>query len=121
VRSLHATHPLGIVSNLWGHPAVFEAELQHHGLLDLFQPRIWSPDCGCIKPARRIFALALEQVDRPPERILYIGDSFLRDIYGAKRMGMATAWVNPGGQPVPPEYGVQPDFTIRDIRDLLVE
>ena len=119
-RSLRATHPLGIVSNLWGSPAVFEAELQRHGLLELFHPRIWSPDCGCLKPARRIFERALEQIDLPRERILYAGDTFLRDIFGAKRMGMAAAWINPRGDPIPPEYGVQPDRIIRDIADLLL-
>jgi FMN phosphatase YigB (HAD superfamily) len=120
VRQLHETHPIGMISTLWGRPEPFEAELRRHHLLDLFHPRVWSPEVGCVKPAPRIFTRALEQIDVPPERILYTGDTFLRDVFGPKRMGMSSAWINPLGCPIPAEYGVQPDRIIRDIRDLLV-
>jgi HAD superfamily hydrolase (TIGR01549 family) len=119
VRGLHASHPLGIVSNLWGQAQVFEDELRRCDIRDLFWPRVWSPQVGCLKPARRIFQAALDALNIPPERILYTGDTFLRDVVGARRMGMAAAWVNPAGLPVPPEYGIQPDLVIPDITALL--
>jgi len=119
VRTLHATHPVGIISNIWSLKPVFEQELLRAGLGELLHPRIWSPDCGCIKPAERIFRCALAYFDLPPERILYVGDTFLRDIYGAKRLGLSAAWINPQGLPVPGNYGVQPDLVLEDASQLL--
>lgn len=119
VWALYETHPLGILSNIWSLTSVFEQELERAGIRRLIPVRIWSSDLGCIKPAARIFETALEYFDFPPSQILMVGDTFLRDIYGAKRMGMATAWINPRNLPLPSEYGVQPDIIIRHIGDLL--
>jgi putative hydrolase of the HAD superfamily len=119
VLELYETHPLGILSNIWSLTSVFEAELERAGIRSLFPVRVWSSDLNCIKPAPRIFETALEYFDLPPGQILMVGDTFLRDIYGAKRLGMGAAWINPQDLPIPPEYGVQPDLVIRHIGDLL--
>lgn len=116
---IHQTHPIGIVSNVWSDPAPFEAELERLRLQDLFHPRIWSANYGCWKPAPRLFRTALAQVPYPPEQVLFVGDTFLGDIVGAKRLGMAAAWVNAAGAPLPEEYGVIPDLIIRSIDELL--
>ena len=119
LHHVHSTHPVGSISNLWSNPAPFEAEIARCGLDGIFQPRIWSSDCGCIKPASRIFAAALAFVLFNPAEVLYVGDTFRCDVYGPKRLGMGVAWVNPSGKPIPAEYGVHPDRTIRSIKDLL--
>ncbi len=119
VLVLSETHPLGIVSNIWSLAQVFDAELARAGIRDLFQVRVWSSDYGCIKPAGRLFQAALEYFDLPNEQVLYVGDTFMRDVVGAKRLGMAAAWVNAGESPLPQEYGVQPDIVVRRIGDLL--
>ncbi len=119
VWALYETHPLGILSNIWSLTAVFEQELERAGIRSLIPVRVWSSDLKCLKPAPRIFATALEYFDLPPGEILMVGDTFLRDIYGAKRLGLAAAWVNPQNLPVPPEFGVQPDLVIRHVGDLL--
>jgi HAD superfamily hydrolase (TIGR01549 family) len=116
---LSETHPLGIVSNIWSLAAVFEAELERAGVRELLYPRVWSADYGCIKPAEKIFRIALEELDCPPDRVLYVGDTYLRDVVGARRVGMGTAWVNPHGLPVPQGYAVQPDLVIHSVTDLL--
>ena len=119
VLALSETHPLGIVSNIWSLTSVFEAELERARIKDLFQVRVWSSDYGCIKPAERIFFTALEYFDAPRQKVLYVGDTFKRDVYGAKRLGLHAAWVNPNGNPPPAEFGVQPDIVIRTVTDLL--
>ena len=119
VLVLSETHPLGIVSNIWSLTHVFEAELARAGIRDLFQVRVWSSDLGCLKPAGRIFQAALEYFDLPNEQVLYVGDTFMRDVVGAKRLGMAAAWVNANGIPVPQEYQVEPDLIVGRINDLL--
>lgn len=117
---LSETHPLGILSNIWSLAGVFEAELERAGVRELLYPRVWSADYGCIKPAEKIFRIALEELDCPPDRVLYVGDTFLRDVVGAKRVGMGTAWINPHGLPVPQGYTVQPDLVIRSVGELTV-
>ncbi len=119
VLVLSETHPLGVVSNIWSLTQVFEAELARAGIRDLFRVRVWSSDYGCIKPAERIFQSALEYFDLPNEQVLYVGDTFMRDVVGAKRLGMAAAWVNANGSPVPLEFGVEPDLVVGRISDLL--
>lgn len=119
VLVLSETHPLGIVSNIWSLTSVFEDELARARIKDLFQVRVWSSDYGCIKPAERLFWTALEYFDCPLERVLYVGDTYMRDVYGAKRLGMHAAWVNANGSPLPQEYGVQPDIIVRTVCDLL--
>jgi len=116
---LSETHPLGIVSNIWSLAPVFEAELERAGVKELLCPRVWSADYGCIKPAEKLFRIALEELDAPPDRVVYVGDTYLRDVIGARRVGMGTAWVNPHGLPVPEGYGVQPDLVIQSVTDLL--
>jgi FMN phosphatase YigB (HAD superfamily) len=117
---LSETHPLGIVSNIWSLSAVFEAELERAGVRELLCPRIWSADYGCIKPAEKIFRIALEDLDCPPDQVLYVGDTFIRDVVGARRVGMGAAWVNPNSLPVPQGYAVQPDLVIRSVKELTV-
>jgi len=116
---LSETHPLGIVSNIWSLAPAFEAELERAGVRELLYPRVWSADYGCIKPAEKLFRIALEELDAPPDRVLYVGDTYMRDVVGAQRVGMGTAWVNPKGIPAPDGYSLQADLVIRSITDLL--
>jgi FMN phosphatase YigB (HAD superfamily) len=116
---LSETHPLGIVSNIWSLAPAFEAELERAGVRELLSPRVWSADYGCIKPAEKLFRIALEELDAPPDRVLYVGDTYLRDIVGARQVGMGTAWVNPNDLPIPDGYSIQPDIIIHSVKELL--
>jgi len=48
---------------------------------------------------------------------MMVGDSILEDVAAAKRVGMTAVWVNRSGEE--PELEVKPDYTIRDLRELL--
>ena len=45
------------------------------------------------KPARRYFIKVLAYLDAKPSEVAMVGDKLLADIFGAKRMGMMTVWV----------------------------
>jgi 2-haloalkanoic acid dehalogenase type II len=56
-----------------------------------------SESARAYKPHMAIFLTLSEALDLPPERILYVGDSRLADIVGAKNAGLQAAWINRQG------------------------
>ena len=65
--------------------------LHHH-----FDPVITSEDFGVRKPAPQPFRKALEILGTRPDETLMVGDWADRDITGAKRLGIKTAWAKYG-------------------------
>lgn len=53
-------------------------------------------DCGCRKPAPRMFLDAARSLGVAPRECLMIGDDEARDIEPARRLGMKTFHVVPG-------------------------
>lgn len=51
-----------------------------------------SSDCGALKPSALPFNKMAEDLNVPPENILYVGNSLSLDIGGAKGAGMKSAW-----------------------------
>jgi FMN phosphatase YigB (HAD superfamily) len=94
---------LGIVSNWsWN---LRERAIQVG--LDHFFEIIWaSAYAGCNKPHPGIFAQALEQMDLPAERALYVGDSYEHDVVGARNAGLDPVLVDRNGTAVEPDCAV---------------
>lgn len=44
------------------------------------------------KPAKQIFALALEKAELPAEEVWYVGDNYTCDVLGAKNAGLFPVW-----------------------------
>jgi len=59
-----------------------------------FEDIILSSEVGFPKPDRRIFEVALAKLGVAPEESLYVGDSYEKDIIGAKNAGMKTVLVD---------------------------
>jgi putative hydrolase of the HAD superfamily len=79
---------LGIVSNWsWNlRDRVIQANL------DSFFEVVWaSAYAGCNKPHPAIFHQALARMEVPPERALYVGDSYPHDVVGARNAGVDVA------------------------------
>ena len=57
-------------------------------LLDFF-----SSDSRSVKPSPALYREALRGVGAQPHEALFVGDSLDCDIEGAKRGGIATAWI----------------------------
>ncbi len=77
---------------------------------------VFSSDIGIIKPSGRIFAKAMEGFDVGVSKVVYIGDSFRRDVTGARNIGMSAVWIRHGQ--VLEECNICPDLIINDLRDL---
>ncbi len=71
------------------------------------------------KPSERNFRLAFERIGVPRERILHVAQSLFHDHVPAKRLGMATAWIDrrhdrPGSGATPPAAAT-PDIAVPDM------
>jgi HAD superfamily phosphatase (TIGR01668 family) len=55
---------------------------------DLIQATYWAR-----KPKRQFFRRVIEHFQARPHEIAMIGDKLVADMYGAKRMGLTTVWV----------------------------
>ena len=83
---------LGMISNTSDDENVQQL-LDRWGLRSYFENIITSAGCGIRKPDERIFRLALEQFNVPPEQTAMVGDTPDADILGANRMGINSIWI----------------------------
>jgi len=94
-----------------------EDHLQHalaaNGL-DLFEFILSSEAAASYKPRAPIFRQAVARFGLPLESVLYVGDSPLADVLGARNAGMPVAWVNRGGS-ARPERVPAPDYEVSDL------
>jgi putative hydrolase of the HAD superfamily len=105
---------LGVVSNFYGnlHRILDEAELT-----PLLATIVDSSVVGVSKPDPAIFALAVERLGVEPPEVLYVGDSFEKDIVGAHAAGLRTGWLTGAAERAcgSPEYV---DVRLRRLADL---
>jgi 2-haloalkanoic acid dehalogenase type II len=93
VAAVRATHAVAMLSN--ADDDFLRPCLARNGLH--FPVVVSSESARAYKPHMAIFLTLSEALDLPPERILYVGDSRLADIVGAKNAGLQAAWVNRQG------------------------
>ena len=86
------------------------------GLAPLVHEVFVSDELGVAKPDPEIFARALAWARCAPERVLFVGDDPLRDIAGAARAGMVTAWLS-HGRPYPADV-LRPDHVLPGLAGL---
>lgn len=91
--------------------------------IDLLQIEVHFPfiliseSVGVWKPDPEIFQMALDKAGIPAEDAIYVGDSHIADVPGARAAGMRAVWINraridwPGEEP--------PDIEIHDLVELL--
>lgn len=113
---LAGQYRLGIVSNFDYTPTVRRV-LEEAGLLERFDAVVVSDAVGWRKPAPAIFRAAFERLGVSPAECLFVGDRPEIDVAGAKGVGMAAAWLNPEGAPLPPGLPA-PDFTLARLAEL---
>lgn len=110
---LASRYRLAVVSNFYGNLRRVLADVK---LLGFFAVTVDSVDVGCGKPDPRIFRAALEPLRVAPEQALFVGDSQLRDMVGAKAVGMRHVWLHPEGNGGPP--CCESDVVIRTLDQL---
>ena len=92
-------------------------ELRRCQLDKFFSGVTVSGDLGFRKPDRRIFGMALKNLQLTAEEVIFVGNDMYRDIYGAHNAGMKTVFFksNQGDQ----EFRqVEADYIIYDFREL---
>ncbi len=111
---------VGIVSNI--DEDYLRPMLKRSGLDSLVDARTSSEEAQSCKPDSRIFFVALEKAAARVEEALFVGDSPEADVYGARRVGMATVLIREDGPP-PPGTGAgprqEPDHEIHELPELL--
>ena len=129
-RLRDAGTPMGLITN--GPADVQRQEIETLGLAPYFDPIYIEGEVGYGKPDERVLASAAAAVGLPPERILFVGNSYRHDIEPAIRAGWKTAWVRrpsdvppsadslTEGQPESrPEGAPAPDAEIAHLSELL--
>lgn len=71
-------------------------KLQITDYVDVF---VSSEEADVEKPDIRIFRMVIEKLGIQPEEAIYVGDSYEKDIEGAKRAGIFPVWFHPHGRP----------------------
>ena len=115
LRALHGTHRLGLVTN--GPSDIQRMKLAASGLEPYFAGVTVSTEVGAGKPDPAIFAHALAQLGAGPSDAVMVGDSFERDVAGARAAGIGAVWLNRSGGPRP--EGATPDREITTLAQLV--
>lgn len=113
LRRWSRTHRLALVANIWAPKQLWLEEFNRAGIADVFHAHVFSSDLRSIKPSPRLYDEALRGVGAQPHQALFVGDSLHYDIEGAKRAGIATAWITdaPGRHP-------SADYVLSSLREL---
>jgi len=112
---LRPSYRLGIVSDAQVCYALPEMKVM--GLDGYFDPLIISAPYGFRKPDRRLVEKALGIMKFTPAEVLYVGNDMYRDIYGAKRLGIKTIFVN-SNQGDKSHENVAPDYFAHRFEDV---
>ena len=87
--------PMGIVSD-WGESLPW---LIHHlGIADSFQTVVVSSRLGLGKPDPGLFAMAVSRLGVRAERVWYVGDTYSKDILGARAAGLQPILIDREGR-----------------------
>ena len=105
LRNIAKKCKLGLISNFTYTPVIY-ASLRKLGINKFFNKVVVSEATGWRKPHKRIFQTALEGLQVTAKETIYIGDSPLEDIEGAKKVGMKTVFI-------PSQFN-----TLEDLREL---
>ncbi|MFC1820230.1 HAD family hydrolase [Thermodesulfobacteriota bacterium] len=120
LRKLRQRFVLGLLSNYPCSKSVL-AGLDKIGLSDLFESITISGDIGYVKPHAKPFEVMLSQLELSPAECVYIGDNWLADVQGAKRVGMHSVLTTQFAayeKFEPAEGDFFPDMRIKHIEEL---
>lgn len=72
-----------------------ERKLDALGIGDLIQFSACTEDSGYLKPHAAPFLFVCKELGVEPSQVLYVGDSYRKDMVGASRVGMRTCLIAP--------------------------
>ncbi len=117
---LNPRYRLALISN-FDHGPTARKILDQAEMTPFFEAILISEEVGCRKPHPAIFEAACRTLRIIPQEAIFIGDSPIIDIAGAKGVGMRAIWVNRKGEPweegvPPPDHMVS---SLQELKDLL--
>ena len=115
LEQLKPHYRLGVISNNWGNTAGWCSHFQIDHLLDTI---IDSTVIGAVKPERKIFHAALEQLGLPGHQCAYVGDRYDCDMIGAHDAGLFSIWITPPATEPGPHQAI-PTRRIQKLTELL--
>ncbi len=113
---LSTRYPIGLLSN-FDHGPTARRILKRDRAALYFDPIVISDEHGWRKPHANIFLDTLAMLSASPETVLYVGDSVVDDVLGARGAGLDVAWVNARAQLLPDEIP-PPDYEVAAIPEL---
>ena len=93
-----------------------EIKLKNLNISEYWDVVICSEQSGRLKPDKKPFLDLAARMGFPPEKILYVGNSFPYDVIGARDMGMKAAHIRPRWKKSP--SSAKADFVFYDYRQL---
>jgi putative hydrolase of the HAD superfamily len=109
---------LAIVSNA-AHAPFLEWALEAQGVRGHFSSVVVSAEVGVRKPRPEIFEAALRAVGARAGDAVYVGNDYIKDVLGAKLVGMRAVWMPDAHAEDPRAYTTaQPDAVIGDLAAL---
>ncbi|WP_300463219.1 HAD family hydrolase [Desulfobacula sp.] len=107
---------MGVVSNCGSHAA--DTVLERFNLAEFFEIALARNDVLYLKPSPEGLNLALEKLDVPADRTLFVGDS-INDILAANKVPMPSCFLSGGESKVTGEDGRMATFQITSLSGLV--
>jgi putative hydrolase of the HAD superfamily len=120
LKNLVQYYRIALISNYPRGKSIRDA-LAKIGLLDKFEAIVISGEVGYVKPHPHPFEVMLDRLKLSAPQCIYVGDNWLADIQGAKRIGMQaiyTTQYEPYEKFTPSDGDYQPDTRISHIDEL---
>jgi 2-haloalkanoic acid dehalogenase type II len=114
LEALHGSYRIAVLSN--ADEDFLTSFLGRSGLE--FETIISSESVQSYKPRAPIFQALCDTLGLAPHEVLYVGDSPIADLLGARAAGLAVAWVNRTGIELP-DHVPSPDVEMADLNGLL--
>ena len=120
LKKAQANYKVGLITNFTHAPVIYKS-LRHLGINSFFNAIVVSEENGWRKPSCHIFQDALEKLKARANEAIYIGDTPIEDIKGAKEAGLRTVFV-------PSQFNTfkdlsdsqqKPDFIAKDLCSVL--
>ena len=120
LKKLRKKYKVGLISN-FTHPPVIYSSLKKLGIEKLFNEVLVSGAVGWRKPSTRIFVEALRRLDAEAKETIFVGDTPLEDIQGAKGVGMRTIFIPSQFKNLQDlqQTHTAPDHVIEDLSEIL--
>ena len=110
---------VGLISN-FTHAPVIHKSLRKLGIHQYFNAIVVSEDVGWRKPAPQIFQDTLNRLQVNAEKTVFVGDSPIEDIKGAKDVGLKAVFVQSQFNSLKDleKSKQQPDLVVKDLYEL---